>query len=203
MLSTRYNSRLEVFESCTLFELESRRVPLLPISVKGHKTHPNEKPVILMGPDSRVIEVQHPQFYSDSPAAAEDNFCILPSLLRVRTYKNISRLDIEQWIWSCQQEGPEVIVLAAEPLSDIAPVREIFQATRESDLCHPVYQDFEPERELDPYKRENYDLTFNAVEDCSHEDCALCRRDLELLKTPELVVVGKGRYDPEVVERKN
>ena len=174
-------------------------MPLLPISVKRRKTHPNEKPVITMGPDSRVLEVQHPQFYSDSPAA-EYNFCILPSLLRVRTYKNISRLDVEQWIWASQQEGPEVIVLAAEPLSNIAPVREILEATKGTEICHPVYQDFDPALDPDPYKQENYDLTFTAVEDCSHEDCALCRRDLELLDEPELIIIGKSRFDPEVLE---
>jgi hypothetical protein len=79
-------------------------------------------------------------------------------------------------------------------------VREILERTNEIDLLHPCYQDFEPARELDPYRRENFDLTFIAVQDCSHEDCALCRRDLEILKSPGLVIVGKSRYDPEVIE---
>jgi hypothetical protein len=97
-------------------------------------------------------------------------------------------------------QEPDVKIVAA-PLPGIAIVREIFIATNEENLMHPVVAMSSPERGRDQFERHNYTISFEPIpKSCQFLDCPLCYRELEILQEPELLTIGKSRYYPDVIE---
>jgi hypothetical protein len=85
-------------------------------------------------------------------------------------------------------------------LAGIAIVREIFTATNEDSLMHPIVAMSIPEASRDQFQLHNYTISFEPVTDCGYLDCLLCYWEIEILDQPEVLTIGKSRYDPYVLE---
>lgn len=147
----------------------------------------------MVAENNRILQLQEPKHYSESGAT----YTILIEKLYKRRFYNVSRIDVEHWMDEAQQQDD--VILVETPLQGIAICREILESTAEDHLMHPVVASENPEIEgdKDVFGRNNYAITFAPV-NCDHADCSLDFAEIEILKEPELLTIGKSRYDPDV-----
>ncbi|HEX6281476.1 MAG TPA: hypothetical protein VFZ67_04555 [Nitrososphaera sp.] len=107
-----------------------------------------------------------------------------------------------------EEERTGELILIKDPISGVAIISEIFQASKKNEILHPSYQDMTAEDNArsasTPEEREyllhNWSTSFSNVANCDHQDCPLCLRGdgITILEEPMLVTIGKSLYAPEV-----
>jgi hypothetical protein len=196
--TARLDNRRDLYDYVDLWEMHARRYPLHRKNYDWYREHIRQKPLMTVGDNKRVLQLVDPQYYSESGT----NYIVVIEKLIARRFFSVSRYELEEWTSEAQRQQQEGEVIFIErPISGIAPCREILQSTAEEPYLHPVVADSNPESQgKTEYDRHNYTIEHKPVEDCGHPDCGVCFVPIEILKEPELLTLGKPRYDEEVRE---
>ena len=189
----RRDNRRETFDIVDLWELHVKRYPLHKENFDWQRRNPNEKPLVLVGGEKRVTLVHEPRYYQETGA----DYVAVPTQLIKRRFHNVSEIEISEFIEDAKLEDSGIDVMLEQPISGIASVREILEASAEGHLLHPVVASADPEFEgKDEYERHNYTITFEPVS-CGYMDCSLDVDKVNEFLEPQFFLLGESIHSQE------